>query len=262
MSRSNPNDRPINPATRFFQWNGEKGYFHYYDKVKKEKVTCPLPFVFLVLDELTTIKGWSDADSSGIWANEVKDIKTGILSVRTKKGEQIAGTYENIKGKVSGADYCKSVYIAFKNEEKELVIGNIAIQGASLSSWIEFSKGINVQQGAIRVEDCIDGKKGSVSYKMPNFVQFTPSAETEAKAVDLDKKLQEYLKEYFNHKPTESVEEQVAEVVAEKVEPGLNAQASVNEFMNDGTQGLGGEKIVPVVTGASKGVAEAFGDDF
>jgi hypothetical protein len=199
MSRSVPNDRPINPSTRFIEWNGEKGIFFYYDKEKKEKVQMPLPFTFLVLDDkLSTIKGWSDADQSGIWSNEVKDLKTGILTVRTSKGVQIEGTYENIKGKVTGADYVKSLYIGFINEEKKLVIGNISIKGASLNSWIEFTKATkDVYAGIVKVADCIEGKKGKVVYQMPNFVMTPAPEKALAMALELDKQLQEYLTKYF-----------------------------------------------------------------
>lgn len=200
MSRSKPDDRPINPCTRFFEWNGETGEFNYYDKEKKEKVVVKLPFTFLVLDDkLSTIKGWSDSDQSGIWSNEVKDLKTGILTIRTSKGVQIEGTYENVKGKVAGANYVKSLYIAYINDEKKLSIGNISIKGASLNSWIEFTKANkDVYGGIIKVADCIEGKKGKVVYQMPNFVMTPAPEKATAMANELDLVLQEYLEKYLS----------------------------------------------------------------
>jgi hypothetical protein len=222
MSRSVPNDRPINPATRFFEWNGEKGHFKYYNKETKENVVVDLPFTFLVLDDkLSTIKGWSDADQSGIWSNEVKDLKTGVLTVRTSKGVQVEGTYENIKGKVAGADYVKSLYIAYINEDKKLVIGNISIKGASLNSWIEFTKAQkDVYAGIIKVADCIEGKKGKVVYQMPNFVMTPAPEKALTMALELDKQLQEYLTKYFSYATT------IPEAVptAEEVEATFNAE--------------------------------------
>lgn len=200
MSRTKPNDNPINPCERWFEWNGETGNFKYYDKAKKENVIINLPFTFLVLDDkLSTIKGWSDADQSGIWSNEVKDLKTGILTVRTKKGVQIEGTYEQIKGRVTGADYVKSLYIAFINEEKKLSIGNISIKGASLNAWIEFQKvNKDVYKGIIKVADCIQGQKGKVIYQMPNFVMTPAPEKATAMADALDLILQEYLDKYLS----------------------------------------------------------------
>ena len=64
MSRSN-NVELKNPATRFFEWKGETGGFRYYDKeidnedgTKGARVQVSLPFYFLVLDTLATVKGY------------------------------------------------------------------------------------------------------------------------------------------------------------------------------------------------------------
>ena len=200
MSRSNPNERPVNPSTKFFEWNGKDGNFFYYDKEKKTKVDVPFPFVFLVLDQLSTIKGWSDADQSGIWSNEVKH-KDAILQVRTKKGLQVEGKYADIKGKVVGADFTTSVYIAFKDETGKLAIGNIAMNGSCLNAWIDFSKGKKVEEGAIRVENYTEAKKGAISYRMPAFISFACSQKTNDEAVALDATLQAYLNQYLAYVP-------------------------------------------------------------
>ncbi len=217
MSRSANTERPSNPALRFIEWQGSEGHFYYYDKNATNpnpakngaNVTIPLPFAFLVLDQLATITGWSDADQSGIWSNEVRNIKTEILSIRTKKGLQIEGTYENVKGKVSGADYTKTVYVGFFDENKALQIGCIKMAGAALNAWIEFAKGKNVCEGAIRVDSFSEGQKGAVKYKMPVFTAFNCKPETNDAAVELDKKLQEYLKEYFAYNSAQPAETEV-----------------------------------------------------
>lgn len=215
MSRSNPTgEKPQNPCTRFFEWNGEEGYFYYYDKEAKQKVEVKLPFAFLVLDQLSTIKGWSDADQSAIWSNEVKYLDKQKLAVFTKKGKQIEGIYEVIKGKVSGSKYTKAVYVAYYNAQKQLEIGCILMSGASLNAWIEFTGNHNVNKGAIRVESFTTGKKGKVEYRMPAFIGFDCKPETDAKATELDKVLQAYLTEYFayseSYKPEQSKEEKDA----------------------------------------------------
>lgn len=198
MSRSNPTgEKPQTPCTRFFEWNGEEGYFYFYNAETKQKEIVSLPFAFLVLDQLSTIKGWSDADQSGIWANEVRYLDKQKLTVFTKKGKQAEGIYENVKGKVAGSKYTKSVYVAYYNTQKQLEIGCILMSGASLNAWIEFTKDHNVNKGAIRVETFTTGKKGKVEYRMPSFIGFDCKPETDAKATELDKVLQAYLTEYF-----------------------------------------------------------------
>ncbi len=229
MSRSNPNERPINPAKKFFEFNGASGTFSYYDKdavnpdpkKKGMNVLVPMPFLFFVLDQLTTITGFNEPQGSGIWSNEIKDLKTGILTVRTKSGVQATGIYDVIKGKVVGSDYCKSVYIAYQ-ENGQFVIGNIKMSGSCLNAWIEYSKGKNVYEGAIGFRSCSDHTKGAVNYKQPIFEPVKCKDETNALMIELDKQLQEYLTAYFAVTPAAEVAAPVAEVAAPPVQTNVS----------------------------------------
>ena len=46
-----------NPSTKFIEWKSNDKAFEYYDKETSSKVAIPLPFKFLVLDELHAVKG-------------------------------------------------------------------------------------------------------------------------------------------------------------------------------------------------------------
>ena len=221
MSRSNPTELAVNPATRFFSWNGADGHFFYFDKNKGEKgenVILKLPFTFLTLDVLSTIKGYSDADQTGYWSNEIRDLSKEKFNVRAKKHTVELGLYSEIKGNLAkiGADYTQSVYIAYKNESGELVIANVNMKGAALSAWIEFRnkhrKAIE-EEKAVTVKSFTTGKKGAVTYKMPTFELLDVTPETNAKAVELDKVLQAYLKDYFARNNKEVEETKAAEEV-------------------------------------------------
>lgn len=217
MSRSNPTAK--NPAVRFFQWsggaelvekNGDKevyagGKITWYDKEAQERKEQPMPLTFLVLDELTTIGGFSDADKSSYWSNEVRDLKNDILVVRTSAGIKARGTYaqlEDVKSK--GAKFAQSVYIAFKDDSGELVIGNFKIMGAALTAWIEFKKKYDVYKCAVALERA-DGphKKGTTRYFVPVFEGRNVTPETDAAAGELDKELQSYLKTYMTRRDDE-----------------------------------------------------------
>ena len=107
-----------NPATKFFDWKSNDKCFSYYDKEKQENVLVPLPFKFLVLDELHAVKGWNDATSSGIFSNEVKFISKETMTVKPFKGNEIAkGLYKDIKEKIvaAGGHYVKSIYIMLED---------------------------------------------------------------------------------------------------------------------------------------------------
>ena len=55
MSLSEP--KLTNPASKFIEFKGDVGEFHYYDKVMEQRVQLQMPLYFIVLDELSAIKG-------------------------------------------------------------------------------------------------------------------------------------------------------------------------------------------------------------
>lgn len=201
MSRST-NVSITNPAEKFFKWSGSKGKFEYWDKDAKTNVEVVLPFKFVVLDSLSTIKGFNDAGQSGYWSNEVKDLSKEILNVYTKVGADkkkvASGLYSDIKGdkNITGAKYCQSLYIATVVDNK-LALCNIQLTGSALSSWIEFNKSNDPYKGAIEVKGSTEGKKGATVYKIPTFTSVVLNSELDEEAKELDKVLQDYLTTYF-----------------------------------------------------------------
>lgn len=216
MSRSNPTDQMPNPSARWFEWNGENGHVKYYDKtlaVKgKEKpggdVTVPLPFTFLVLDELVCVKGWHDSSQSGIVSNEVHNTKLEPLAVRAFKGGPIAsGFYGDIKDKVkaAGGKFTASIYIGYKTASG-LEICNLQFHGGAVGAWMEFTRACPFNKEkkckeylvkAVKIGNFVVGKKGSVTFRNPVFTMIPVSDEMNVAAAKLDFELQEYLKAYL-----------------------------------------------------------------
>jgi len=195
MSLSNP--KPQNPATKFIEFKGDKGIFQYYDKEKESNIEISIPVYFIVLDEFTTIKGYNNQLSCGIYSNEVKNLKTDILTVRDFKGNyEIIGKYNEIKLKIKeiGGEYCKSVYAALIREDKTLDFVNFQFRGASLSAWID--KKINIEQFAIGVTEVIEMKNGSIVFKRPVFKAYSFDENLKKKAVEMDRELQSYFESY------------------------------------------------------------------
>lgn len=204
MSLSNPSENLQKPAKYYFSWLGKKGGFKYYDKENDKDVIIPYPFNFRVLDELYTIKGYHKPSDTGYWANEVrkKDIKNGIFTVRTKSGVEFVGTWKECKEKLSnkGCKLHQSVYIMYKDGETP-VIANIQLKGSAMSAWWDFAKTNNVYEVAVSVNSHAQGNENDdddIKYVVPVFKPITKiSPESSAKAIELDKKLQEYLRAYF-----------------------------------------------------------------
>jgi hypothetical protein len=220
MSRSQPTVK--NPATKFLSWAGGKGNLVHWDKEESKEIEEKLPFTFMVLDELTTIAGYSDEDQSGFWSNEVRSTTTDELTVRTSKGIREVGNYKDIKDslKSRGAKYAKSVYIAYKDGD-HLVMGNFKVYGAALTAWIDLSKKANVYNTAVVLKGKTEEKKGATTYFVPVFETTTISDDTNKEAIALDVELQKYLSNYF------AVKEADNENVAH---PSLSGQVPIDAY--------------------------------
>jgi hypothetical protein len=221
VSRSNPSEHLSNPSTRWFEWNGEKGLVRYYDKDAKENVDVPLPFTFILLDELASVRGWHDPSSSGIYSNEVRDTTQELMVVKSFKGGAIAeGKYRDIKDRVNaaGGDYNANCYLAFKQGDGSYAIGSIRFKGAALGAWMEFRKANRnaIYKGAIRISSYTEGKTGKVVFRVPVFAINSVSAEAEQYAVALDRELQEFLSGYLKKNKRDQAEEAVAHHVTDE----------------------------------------------
>lgn len=199
MSLSKPTNTNTNPAVKFFQWSGDEGRIKYYDKQKGENVFLDLPFKFIKLDTLSTVTGYSDADNSGFWSNEVRSIKSEEFIVKTKNGIRKEGLWSDIgEGlKAQGAKFASSVYIAYINEDDKLELCNIKFYGSSITQWIEFLK-ISRDPGVV-LTDATQAKKGKTVYYTPVFEPLNITDEQLEEAIELDKDLQIYLDSYFNY---------------------------------------------------------------
>ena len=220
MSRSNPTEGVRNPATRWFTWagGGDQGFVEWYDKDAKQNVKVEGAFTFLLLDELSTVKGWHEASESGIYANEVRDLRSDALLVKSFKGGELAsGLYTSIRDSIiaKGGHYHGSIYIAYKDGDT-LKLGNLGLKGAALSAWMEFKKsaptkkdanGKNVKAyfvDAVAIAGFQDGKKGGTKFRTPIFALKEVSAATNAQAVTLDAELQAFFADYLKRPKAEA----------------------------------------------------------
>ena len=197
-----------NPATKFLSWKSNDQCFSYYDKDKQENVLVKLPFKFLFLDQLQSVKGWSDALSGQIISNEVKTVSDQELNVicyhKNNKGENTKttiakGLYSQIKDAVvsAGAKYHKSIYIMLEDG----TLANIQLKGASVKEWGDFfnrSKKRLADEWIV-IDSAKAGKKGAVKFFTPEFKFERSLSESEAEQADsvfdeLDAYLQQYLK--------------------------------------------------------------------
>ena len=210
MSRSQPEQHHTNPATRWYEWDGENGALRYYDRDSKTNIGVPLPFTFLLLDQLGSVRGWDDASQSGIYSNEVRDTRAEPMVVKSFKGGILAeGIYKDIKATVNaaGGKFTASLYLAAKIDG-ELRLAALRFKGAGLMGWMEFSKAHRAElyTKAVTVAGYTEGKKGKVVFRTPTFKLVATTPETDFVAKGLDAVLQVYLNHYLKRNTVERVE--------------------------------------------------------
>lgn len=223
MSRSDPNQKSANPAKMWFSWDGAKGNLKYYDKETEKDVHLELPFWFILLDRLATVRGWHDPSESGIYSNEVRRTTDEPFTVRAfKMKEPIArGFYADIKDKVkaSGGKFNTNLYIAFIGPMDQLEIGSLMLRGAALQPWFDFEKANRkeVFQNAIKITKFEEGKKGSVTFRKPVFELTDLEPDMEEKAGELQKHLDVYLTRYLSKADnSETTDDKLNALVEEK----------------------------------------------
>jgi hypothetical protein len=203
----------IHLANKFIKWKSNDKCFAYYDKEANENKIITLPFTFLVLDELHTIKGWNDASSSQIYSNEVKFISKEPLTVKPFKGNEIAkGLYKDIKEKIvtAGGHYTKSIYIMLEDG----TIGNIQLKGSAVQKWGDFTQKTRerLPEEWIQVKTALEGKKGTVKFWTPEFTFLRSLNEDEANQADeAFNTLETYLKTYLV-KAEPAIQEEIEDV--------------------------------------------------
>jgi hypothetical protein len=214
-----PEQKSTNPTSKFLEWKSNNKSFSFYDKVNKQNVEVKLPLTFLVLEEYHTIKGFSDSDQTGIYANEILQISAEEFEVKTFKGRVIAkGVYSDIKGAVNaaGGNYHKSIYAVTK--EGDLI--NISFKGAAVSKYSQFTeKGAwkRLTNEWVTIEDAEDHKKGMVAYSTPNFKFNTSLSDYEFKIVEAKaNELESYMDGYLAKDEPTKVEEPA--LVEDKIE--------------------------------------------
>jgi hypothetical protein len=187
------------PASKFIEWKSNDRVFSYYDRDKKENVAIPLPFKFVFLKEMVTIKGWHDASESGIFSNEVKFTSKEELDVKSFKGGSIAkGLYKDIKQKVveAGGRYHKSVYVMLADG----TLANLSFKGSVVKAWGDFSEKCKNRLPLewITIKDVTEGKKGSIKYTTPNFWFSGTTSNNDSECLDV---LFDELEAHFNGTP-------------------------------------------------------------
>ncbi len=226
MSKSNP--KLENPCKKFIDFKSDKGQFFFYDKENEVQMELPLPIYFVVLDELSTISGYNKKNDCGIYSNEVHRTTDEIFRVKTfKGGESIIGMYADIKDSIKalGGKYTKSVYALLIKDGGETELVNFKFKGAAFSAWLD--KTMDADKVVVGIINTFEEKNGNTTYRVPVFKPFKLTSELNEKAIEADKVLQKYLKEYKAQQPEKEIAK--AEAIDETIPAKDEWQGSANK---------------------------------
>lgn len=196
------------PCNKYLEWNSTDKCFTYYDKEQGKEVKEELPLKFIKLKELSTIKGWHNESNSGIWSNEVENVSTRPLHVRSFKGGDIVkGLYSDIKPEIEkeGGYFVKSIYGVDGTGE----IINIQLKKSALGAYSSFIKEEGDKRSLtewIVIPEHEDRRNGAISYSIPKFEYLKELTKDEiGEADDKYRELMEYFNAYTNNNETENV---------------------------------------------------------
>ena len=191
-----------NPAQKFLEWDSNTGQFKYYDKEAGQNKFIKSPFKFVVLKELHTIKGWHGASESGIYSNEVNNLNE-VLNVKSFKGGHIAaGLYRDIKDKLQGGNYHKSLYVMLGDG----TIANISMKGAVVARWGDFTNKCKnrLPDEWVAITGYNDEKNGAVKYTTPKFEWKSSLTASDGEMADKAYEIiKDYLAGYFSKQAEE-----------------------------------------------------------
>jgi hypothetical protein len=124
-----------------------------------------------------------------------------IMNVKSFKGGHIAsGLYRDIKDKLQGGVYFKSIYVMLADGS----VANISLKGASCAAWGDFTKKTSnrLPDEWVAVMGASEQRNGSVKYTIPTF-EFKGSlkAEEGEMADAAYETIKAYFNDYLNRKP-------------------------------------------------------------
>lgn len=194
-----------NPAKYFASWDSTNKQFVYWDKTNKCNVEIKLPFAFIPLYKMVTLKGYNHKEGKSYWSNEVKDLSKEKFILKSKNNAtkeirtEFVGLYSDIKTMLDGkANYTESLYIGVKGANGQLELANLQISTSALKPWINFIKNNDISKIAVQVASFTNEKNGAVNFTSPVYTPLPITPKSDAEAVALQQEIKAYLAEYLS----------------------------------------------------------------
>lgn len=193
-----------NPAQYFIDFNQSMKAWTWYDKEKKGDIPIALPAYFILINSLHGIAGVTKfrhgQKQSGIYSNEISNIKSDVLHVRSyDRSVDIVGIYHNIidKAKRYGASYSKPTYALMVSAGGQVIqptLIHLHFKGAARTAFIN-SK---ARPGSVigLMNEFVQGE-GQIQHWVPKIVAAPMSEQQKAKYHELCLKVNDEVNEYL-----------------------------------------------------------------
>lgn len=153
----------------------ETGWY-YWDKSLNEgeggEVMVPMPISFVWLETACSIAGFNKERETGVYSNEVLNLKEHPMVVKIGKETLTEGLYADIKAeaKEAGGKFCNAVYALVETGDEEYEIWRFLMIGSSFSAWTEFSNRAKNKSKMIVCYDTVEKETpNSDIYEAPVF---------------------------------------------------------------------------------------------
>lgn len=196
MSLSNPSGGGRLPINKWYEWSSANKTVITYDKETKKKVPSNLPFKFLVLDRVSSIKGYNKTRGCGIKSNFFRN-KKDIVKIKYADNNEliIEGAYgeEDVQDKIKAKGGKYTINVFFMDSECKISV--LQLNGCAVAPFFDFSNGTDLTKSPLAF---ISGSKYVKPDQGPDFNRpifgSIPEIKKETldKAIELDKQLQLY----------------------------------------------------------------------
>lgn len=198
-------------ADKVYTWRSADQNFFYYDKEKQQRVALPKDAQLIPLTATNSITGVRERDHgratqrfNNVLSNEFVDYKNEMIRVRefdkldNTKTVLFEGVYSpTIRDAISGIAWCKFTKNIYCLLEGEVV--RLSLNGASLTSWIEFEDSLKKDRvyltdgHYITLGEAVQHRHGSVDYFAPTFTLGDISSEANAIADEVAAEVEDKL---------------------------------------------------------------------
>lgn len=222
-----------NPSTKWLQWKSTQKRLCYFDKELKEDVFIDGPIKFVLLNQYSTIKGWSDPIGAPIWSNEVFAVGQEPVTVMITEPKDFTGAKKDLfvaeglwnkikpEALVKGAVYYKSIYVMLEDGS----IANISIKASANGEWSKFCKEFgggfdnpNFDDKWLEITGPDNRKKGSINYSVPVFALGKKlTASQDKMANEASEILSQYMHKYLSRNQ-EDAKEVIPEIPADALD--------------------------------------------